>query len=68
MNSSISVYQQVLEEINQLSQDKLDLVLNYVNTLKLAEHKEEIKDPLADFIGAVDTGKLAEYIEQDLYE
>lgn len=71
MNSSINVRQQVLEAINQLPQDKLGLILNFVSTLKSSENNrinQEIIDPLADFIGAVNTGKLAENIDQDLYE
>lgn len=71
MNSSISVRQQVLEAINQLPQDKLGLVLNFVSTLKSSENNrinQEIIDPLADFIGTVNIGKLAENIDQDLYE
>lgn len=71
MDSIISLRQQVLTEINQLPQDKLNLVLKFVNNLKYNSNndiEEEIIDPLADFIGAVNNGKLTENMEQDLYE
>lgn len=71
MDSIIDLRQQVLTEINQLPQDKLNLVLKFVNSLKYSSNKdieEEIIDPLADFIGAVNTVKLTDNMDQDLYE
>ena len=71
MSSLINVRQQVLEEINQLNPEQLNVVLNFLHSLKSSESKtideDKIIDPLADFIGAVESGNLAKNIEQDLY-
>lgn len=71
MDNTINIRQQLLTEINQLPQEKLNLLLNFVNSLKIPNEnnmKEEIIDPLADFIGAVEIGNITKNIEQDLYE
>jgi hypothetical protein len=71
MDNIISLRQQILTEINQLSQEKLTQVITFVNTIKSADAnkiEEEIIDPLTDFIGAVNQGNLTENIEQYLYE
>lgn len=67
----MNIREQVLTEINQLPQEKLNLVLEFVNTLKYSNgnRKEEItKDPLAKFIGAVSQGDIANNLDEDLYE
>lgn len=71
MDNIINLREQVLTEINQLPQDKLNLVLNFVNTLKSTDNNKtegEIIDPLANFIGAVNHGNLTDNIEESLYE
>ena len=71
MSNLINVREQVLEEINQLNQEKLNVVLRFLHSLKSSDNQtiddDEIIDPLADFIGAVNSGNLAKNIEQDLY-
>ena len=71
MSSFTNVRQQILYEINQLAPEQLDMVLNFLNSLKLSENataeQEQIIDPLADFVGAVKSGNLANKIDSDLY-
>lgn len=71
MSSFINVRQQVLNEINQLDLEQLDMVLNFLQSLKFSKSttadEEQIIDPLADFVGAVESGNLADKIDSDLY-
>jgi len=71
MDNIISLRQQILTEINQLSPEKLNQVISFVNSIKSADenkNEEEITDPLTDFIGAVNQGNLTENMEKYLYE
>ena len=72
MSTFINVRQQVLNEIKQLDHEQLDMVLNFLQSLKCSESataddQKQIIDPLADFVGAVESGNLADKIDSDLY-
>jgi hypothetical protein len=71
MSTFINVREQVLNEIKQLDHEQLDMVLNFLHSLKCSESatadEEQIIDPLADFVGAVESGNLADKIDSDLY-
>ena len=63
--------QQILEAIGELSQQQIQIVLRFIQTLqpkKLSNPTAEPFDPLASFIGATNHGNLAQQIDQDLYE
>ena len=63
--------QQILEAISELSQQQIQIVLRFIQTLqpkKLPSPTAEPFDPLANFIGATNHGNLAQQIDQDLYE
>jgi hypothetical protein len=63
--------QQILEAISELSQQQIQIVLRFIQTLqpkKLSNPTSTPFDPLANFIGANNHGNLAQQIDQDLYE
>lgn len=63
--------QEILEAIGQLSQQQIQIVLRFIQTLqpkKLPSSTAAPFDPLANFIGATNHGSLAQQIDQDLYE
>jgi hypothetical protein len=63
--------QQILEAIGELSQQQIQIVLRFIQTLqpkKLSSPNAAPFDPLANFIGATNHGNLAQQIDQDLYE
>ncbi len=63
--------QQILEAISQLSQQQIQIVLRFIQTLqpkKLSNPNAAPFDPLTNFIGATNHGNLAQQIDQDLYE
>ena len=63
--------QQILEAISELSQQQIQIVLRFIQTLqpkKLPNPTSTPFDPLANFIGATHHGNLAQQIDQDLYE
>ena len=63
--------QQILEAIGELSQQQIQIVLRFIQTLqpkKLSNPTTTPFDPLVNFIGATNHGNLAQQIDQDLYE
>lgn len=63
--------QQILEAISELSQQQIQIVLRFIQTLqpkKLSNPTSAPFDPLANFVGAANHGNLAQQIDQDLYE
>lgn len=63
--------QQILEAIGELSQQQIQIVLRFIQTLqpqKLSNPTSTPCDPLANFIRASNHGNLAHQIDQDLYE
>jgi uncharacterized pyridoxal phosphate-containing UPF0001 family protein len=63
--------QQILEAISELSQQQIQIVLRFIQTLqskKLSNPTSTPFDPLANFIGSTNHGNLAQQIDQDLYE
>jgi hypothetical protein len=63
--------QQILEAIGKLSQQQIQIVLRFIQTLqpqKISNPTSTPFDPLASFIGANHHGNLAQQIDQDLYE
>ncbi len=60
-------HQQVIEEIAKLSDPQIQILLDFIKTLQMKEDSRDF-DPLADFVGAVDEGNLAQHIDQTLYE
>jgi hypothetical protein len=63
--------QQILEAIGELSQQQIQIVLRFIQTLqpkKLSNPTSTPFDPLANFTGATNHGNLAQQIDQDLYE
>jgi uncharacterized pyridoxal phosphate-containing UPF0001 family protein len=63
--------QQVLEAIGKLSEQQIQIVLRFIQTLqskKLTNSTSTPSDPLANFIGAINLGSLAQQIDRDLYE
>jgi hypothetical protein len=54
--------QQILEAISELSQQQIQMVLRFIQTLqpkKLSNRTSAPFDPLANFIGATNHSKLA---------
>lgn len=56
--------QTIHQEIDHLSEQALDQVLEFIHQVSQSQTKSEI-DPLADFIGQVDHGNLSKNIDQD---
>ncbi|MEA5621159.1 hypothetical protein VB711_25475 [Cronbergia sp. UHCC 0137] len=72
MSTLPNLRQAVLEEINQIPDEQLSQVLQFlhvlISTSQRRKDEDFINDPLADFIGAVEHGSLAQNIDQKLYE
>ena len=67
----MKTFKQILEAISELSQQQIQIVLRFIQTLqskKLANPTSTPFDPLANFIGSTNHGNLAQQIDQDLYE
>jgi hypothetical protein len=62
--TSTELRQELLKKIDHLSDQQLNQVLQFVNQVNQTATKSAI-DPLADFIGQVDHGNLAQDINQD---
>ena len=60
----IELRQTINQEIDQLSEEKLNQVLQFIQQVGQTPIKSTT-DPLADFIGQVDHGNLAKNIDQD---
>ena len=61
--------QQILKAIGELSQQQIQIVLQFIQTLqpkKISNPTSSPFDPLANFIGATNHGYLAQQIDQDL--
>lgn len=77
MNSIENVKEELQRRIEKLPEHKIPEVLQFVNFLLYSQEqlfslpfeKKEVKesDPLADFIGAVECGSLAQNIDSELY-
>jgi hypothetical protein len=79
MSSISSVKQEILNLIEQLPENKMPEVLQFVNFLIYCQNqsfslnlddkksKDNQVDPLAEFIGAVSQGSLAQNIDEDIY-
>ncbi|WP_413174856.1 hypothetical protein [Anabaena azotica] len=72
MSTLPNLRQVVLEEINQIPDEQLSQVLQFLHVLisnsQTKKDEDLINDPLAEFIGAVEHGSLAQNIDQELYE
>ena len=62
--NTIKLRQTINQEIDQLSEEKLNQVLQFIQQVAQTPI-QSITDPLADFIGQVDHGSLAKNIDQD---
>jgi hypothetical protein len=63
--------QQVLEAIDKLSEEEIQIVLEFIQTLqprKLNDSTSMSFDPLDKFVGAINNGNLAQQIDKELYE
>jgi len=63
--------QQLLEAIAQLSEQQIQIVLQFVQRLqpqKTSNPTSTPFDPLTNFVGATHHGSLAQQIDEDLYE
>jgi hypothetical protein len=74
-----SLKQQLLAEIEQLPEDRLPELLNFVRFLEWQNHSpitaesapgklDPARDPILSFIGGVSHGTLAQAIDEELYE
>lgn len=70
MTTFVNVRERVLQEVNKLPDEKLSYLLQFIQKIQdySESNNDPIIDPLADFIGGVEHGRLAQNIEQDLYE
>jgi hypothetical protein len=72
MSTIANLRQVVLEEINQIPDEQLSQVLQFLHVLtsnsQTKKDENLINDPLAEFIGGVEHGSLAQNIDQELYE
>ena len=77
MMNSRNAWQKLLAIVPQLNDWQTFMVLKFIGILQSfpsfsrqhsAIQKVESFDPLEKFIGAVENGKLAQNIDQDLYE
>ncbi len=63
--------QQILDAIGELSQQQIQIVLQFIQTLQPKKDSNPTSapyDPLTHFIGANNHGNLAQQIDQDLYD
>lgn len=72
MTTFTNIRQQVLQEINKLPDQQLNQVLQFLNKITITSstisNENILNDPLADFIGGVENGTLAQNCDQELYE
>ena len=62
--------QQLLEAIAKLSEQQIQIVLQFVQRLqpkKISNQTSTPFDPLANFVGATNHGSLAQQIDESLY-
>ena len=63
--------QQILDAIGELSQQQIQIVLQFIQTLQPKKDSNPTSapyDPLTNFIWANNHGNLAQQIDQDLYD
>jgi hypothetical protein len=69
-NSSI-IRQEILKQISLIPDEQLSYLLELIHQMTVSNSRQAndniLNDPLANFIGAVDHGNLAQNNEQDLY-
>ena len=68
---SSSEHQQILEAIAKLSEQQIQIVLQFIRTLQPKQISNSLStpfDPLANFVGATNQGNLAQQIDATLYE
>jgi hypothetical protein len=74
MTTFANIRREVLQEINKLPDQQLSQVLDFIHHIMASsgntidENENILNDPLADFIGGVEKGNLAQDCEQELYE
>ena len=70
MTAFTNIRQEVLQEINKLPDNQLNQVLQFIHKITISSVTDEniLNDPLADFIGGVENGNLAQGMDQELYE
>jgi hypothetical protein len=61
------IHQQVIVEISKLNEPQIQLLLDFIKTIQTQSNSTEL-DPLANFVGAIEQGNLAEQIDHNLYE
>ena len=64
--TTTEIRQEILQKINSLAEPQLDQILQFINQVDQLTPKSII-DPLADFIGKVEHGSLAQNIDRELY-
>ncbi|MGJ5672253.1 MAG: hypothetical protein ACR9NN_01275 [Nostochopsis sp.] len=66
---STSQHEQILEAITKLSEQQIQIVLQFIQTLQPKQISNSLSfDPLANFVGATNQGNLAQEIDATLYE
>lgn len=65
--TTTEIRQEILKKISHLSEPQLKQVLQFINQVNQPS-ENTMTDPLADFIGQVDHGTLAQNCDQELYE
>ena len=65
--SATEIRQEILTKIDRLSERQLNQVLEFINQVNQTP-ENTMTDPLADFIGQVDRGTLAQNCDRELYE
>ena len=65
--TTTAIRQEILQKINDLSERQLNQVLEFINQVNQPP-ENTMTDPLADFIGQVAHGTLAQNCDRDLYE
>jgi hypothetical protein len=63
--------QQILEAIGKLSEQQIQIVLQFIQSLqptKISTTACTPFNPLANFVGATNLGNLAQKIDRELYE
>ena len=71
MTSFANLRQEVLQEINKLPDNQLIQVLQFIHKIAISSptttDEDILNDPLADFIGGVEHGNLAQDSDRELY-
>jgi hypothetical protein len=68
---STSPHQELLQAIAELSEEQIQIVLQFIQTLQPKQMSNPLStpfDPLANFVGATNHGNLAILIDKTLYE